>query len=413
MKIKISTLIFFWTALLLIGCTTEKAVKDIRVIDLENNVGKSKSINLSEIAESIDYIPLETTEESILGVILKSRLKLEDNIIVIQCVKRNALKVFQRDGKYIDSLNKVGNGPDEVMTINGFEISPEKEIFSLYGYQELVEYDKHGNVVRKIDPSKTKKYCENLSGFTKLTDNYYVFQATIHDSVRNSSYSIFVLDTLSEIVLKTLYPKEEVDFINSISITDNYSPGPNMFKYKNKVRVINGYDPYIISINKDLTIDTAYVINFGKYSRKKFPGGKSSVNFPCLELIPGIFESSSFLFMCFRTGSLPIKKYEILSRNGEKREIPLAYSIFDKRTGLFTFIEPCGLNEFGLIEDFEGGPAFWPLYISQDDYMVSIIEAHKFIQYAQNHKVSDKFKKIADSLKEDDNPVVVLVKLKK
>ena len=67
MKIKNSTLIFFWTALLLIGCTTEKPVKDIRVIDLENNIEKSRAVNLSEIAESVDYIPLETTPESIVG----------------------------------------------------------------------------------------------------------------------------------------------------------------------------------------------------------------------------------------------------------------------------------------------------------------------------------------------------------
>jgi len=45
--------------------------------------------------------------------------------------------------------------------------------------------------------------------------------------------------------------------------------------------------------------------------------------------------------------------------------------------------------------------------------MVAIIDAYKFIQHAQTHKVSEKFKKIADGLTEHDNPVVVLVKLKK
>jgi hypothetical protein len=44
--------------------------------------------------------------------------------------------------------------------------------------------------------------------------------------------------------------------------------------------------------------------------------------------------------------------------------------------------------------------------------MISFIDALDFIQHAQTHKVSDKFKKIADGLKETDNPVVVLVKLK-
>ena len=53
------------------------------------------------------------------------------------------------------------------------------------------------------------------------------------------------------------------------------------------------------------------------------------------------------------------------------------------------------------------------MYISEDDYMVNIIDACEFIDYVQSHKVSEKLKKIAEGLKETDNPVLVLVKLKK
>ncbi len=67
----------------------------------------------------------------------------------------------------------------------------------------------------------------------------------------------------------------------------------------------------------------------------------------------------------------------------------------------------------GFADDLEGGPAFWPNYISDDEYMVSFLSASEFIEHAQTHKVSAKFKKIADGLKETDNPVLVLVKLKK
>jgi len=51
----------------LFSCIQEEKTKDLRVIDLAGNVGKTSVVNLSEIAESIDYIPLETNDESLLA----------------------------------------------------------------------------------------------------------------------------------------------------------------------------------------------------------------------------------------------------------------------------------------------------------------------------------------------------------
>lgn len=87
-------------------------------------------------------------------------------------------------------------------------------------------------------------------------------------------------------------------------------------------------------------------------------------------------------------------------------------SLLNKKTGEFKFVDQPELNQFGFKDDFEGGPAFWPVYISEDDYMIAMIDAYKFIQHAQTNNVSDKFKKIAEGLKETDNPILVRVKLK-
>ncbi|MDP3452962.1 MAG: hypothetical protein Q8R90_08410 [Bacteroidales bacterium] len=116
-------------------------------------------------------------------------------------------------------------------------------------------------------------------------------------------------------------------------------------------------------------------------------------------------------------GSLPHKPRIKLQagkagERGETLEQPITASLFNKKTGQFQYVDQPEINQFGFVDDFEGGPAIWPDYISEDDFMVTIIDAYKFIQHAQTHKVSDKFKKIADGLKETDNPVVVLVKLK-
>ena len=55
---------------------------------------------------------------------------------------------------------------------------------------------------------------------------------------------------------------------------------------------------------------------------------------------------------------------------------------------------------------------FWPKYISSDDYLVSHYTAEEFIEYAENKDTPEKIKQIAAS-DENDNPVVVLAKLKR
>ncbi|MDD4639543.1 MAG: hypothetical protein PHT63_07300, partial [Bacteroidales bacterium] len=87
-------------------------------------------------------------------------------------------------------------------------------------------------------------------------------------------------------------------------------------------------------------------------------------------------------------------------------------ALFNKETEEFTFLDQPEIDQMGFVDDIEGGPAIWPKYVSADNYMVSYIPADEFIAHAESHKVSEKFKKIADGLKETDNYIFVNVKLK-
>jgi hypothetical protein len=225
-----------------------------------------------------------------------------------------------------------------------------------------------------------------------------------------------LFDSTSKVLTKIPYPKKEKEFVVDLALGYSTSSqiSPSLFKYKNCVRVINGANENIISINNDLQIDTVFRLNYGKYNVKNYPNSYNLQveDLPFFRIHDRVFESSSFLFMRFKTGKLPFKPWEYRTKYGNVVSSPISCSFFNKKTGRFTFIDPCDVNEFGLIDDFEGGPAFWPLYISQDDYMVNYIDALEFIEYAKNPKVSDKFRSIANSLKETDNLLLIRVKLK-
>jgi hypothetical protein len=91
------------------------------------------------------------------------------------------------------------------------------------------------------------------------------------------------------------------------------------------------------------------------------------------------------------------------------------YALFDKTTG-----EVSGLGEEGLINDIDGGISFFPQQIEDDGTMLMWLQAEDFKEKIlssdyeqQKAKYGDKFEKVhklASSLLDDDNPVLILVK---
>jgi len=76
----------------------------------------------------------------------------------------------------------------------------------------------------------------------------------------------------------------------------------------------------------------------------------------------------------------------------------------------------------GLINDLDGGPDIWLKTVKDDSTIASWIEAVKFREYV----ASDEFKnsdpryldkkeeldKLADSIQENDNPILIYIRLK-
>ena len=97
-------LIIILITITLFSCIQEEKTKDLRVIDLASNVGKTSVVNLSEIAESIDYIPLETNDESLLAPPLTNLNFVNGKLYIRQFMTE--IKIFNQDGSFIKIFNK-------------------------------------------------------------------------------------------------------------------------------------------------------------------------------------------------------------------------------------------------------------------------------------------------------------------
>ncbi len=96
----------------------------------------------------------------------------------------------------------------------------------------------------------------------------------------------------------------------------------------------------------------------------------------------------------------------------------VSYCIYDKKNARLTV-----LKDKGFVDDINGGPAFWPLSISDDNTLVNYEDAFTFLKKIKTDnsgaagenagKISKKLTEIGRSIDESSNPVLVIVRLKR
>ena len=383
--------------------------KDLRLIDVEGGVGKSRLVKLSEIAESIEYIPLETNSEAVVGKIFFDRIFYEKGFFYLMEQNRTII-IHDNDGKYFNKINKLGRGPQEYDAAFTVDIDLKTGNISVLASNKIIEYSLDGDF-KKVMNYKDNGFLSKhyITRFIK-SDLKYFLLSTIND---RSQHSGFLIDSTARLLLSVEYPGEDYEKVTTYSALLSIMY-PMIFRHKNAVRIKNGLNKYILTINEDNSIDTAYIFNFGKYAPDPLKRDHFRTHAPFIWNKFWNFESDQYLFMTFHTGSLSDKPAKMFRKGGVEGEYDYNFecSVFNKKTGEFQFILQPEINQLGFVEDFEGGPAVWPKYVSSDGYMITYMDAHEFKAHAETHEVSDKFKSIADNLKDTDNPVIVRVKLK-
>lgn len=99
----------------------------------------------SAFVDTIELIPLETTEENLIGEI--TRLIFNDGKYYIRSTNsmQNAkLFVFDENGKYLQKISKQGGGPEEYIEFKDFTMTNDNQVV-IADYQKLLYFDSDGN----------------------------------------------------------------------------------------------------------------------------------------------------------------------------------------------------------------------------------------------------------------------------
>jgi len=382
------------------SCSVKKSDKDTRIIDVAGVVGKGRIVNLSEIAKEIRYVPLETSDSSLVGNMYNflfeaGHIYVRDN--------EKSIKIFDSTGRYVRTINRCGRGPEEYADIFNFHVIPQNgniTILSVSG--TIMEYDMFGNFVSKVAKPDLKGY--HSVGSIKMAENLYV--ASVFKSGDVGEFCAIVYDSLSDVKLKIPNPDYHSGELSVNSSGWSVVKAPILLQFGNDIRMLHMdiQMDTVYSINAGMVLERPFVFDYGAYREPSGSRSDISDNSKFIMLIRMSGESADYLFLWFNFRGLAKEPLE----NGRGHVV----AIYDKNKSELILMNQPVKGKMGFKDDIEGGPVFWPRTVSTQEYLVAAHTAVAFMEFAEKSDCSGKIKDMAAGLNENDNPVIALVKLK-
>jgi len=357
---------------------------------------------MSEIVEEISYIPLETKPDCLLGDVNPGLDPpvFTDDYIFIQY--GSILFQFDGNGKFIRKVNSEGQGPEEC-SVRCFTVDEKSRLVCLFDNFTLSTkiFDFDGNFHSSFknpfleEPSTNIPWRMDIDGRGNLV---YIF-ANIRGDME---YKYVVTDKTGNF----LYKCPNYDLYNNerrVSLMI-LNPSP-LHSYDNFLYYDSRVNDTIFKINDDYSCSPAYII--------KLPGRvtlEENVKRGTREL--SSFDlSNRFFHESTRQDARSIYIYN--SVNGK-----FFLTLYDKQTGELTE----NINTT-LRNDYDGGMDIDMIpYMQNENIFVflfhpfemkeKLTEEHfKEVKVAYPAK-RDALKSMLDNLQDDDNPVLMIVKLK-
>jgi hypothetical protein len=134
---------------------------NIYTVDFDNTL-KEEKIYMSSLFKKVKPIPLETTDESLIGYIRNVQI-FDGKIFVLDKDFAKGVFVFDMDGKFIRKIGRIGQGPGEYVYLSDFTIDEiNRQIY-------LIDRDVNCIIIYDID---TGKYIKQIKIFENKYSNY-------------------------------------------------------------------------------------------------------------------------------------------------------------------------------------------------------------------------------------------------
>jgi hypothetical protein len=346
------------------------------------NFNQEQSIDPSNILE-MDFIKLETNENCLIDKTIRQVNSALGKLFVLTG-GNGKLLTFDSSGKFIASIGNTGNGPGEYMVLTSFSIDCHRNIISAVdmAQKKIINY----NLIDYGFISEQK--IEDFTCFEYLGNNKIVWQNVgVHGNY--AGWNFIVTDTNQKYIDK--YVK------NDLITGYHTAPLKNMYKHNDELITYTEYHPFVYRFRED-SIYPLYKLEFGKHK------------LPPLDYLERV-SSGNVNFL----------------RDLEQSNYVCSFSVFGANDIFIVYYSISNIYNIGVydnrnnriynytMEDFQK-----KLKISKIDNIsgvvnnsiAAVILPFHLLDREDNYPLTPKLQDLTTGLKEDDNPILFLFKLK-
>lgn len=381
---------------LCLGCDSPEkktaAGNSVPLLDFEAFMENERELNLSEIADTIEYLELKTPDDLIVSYI-QDIISVEDFWVIRS---REGVDKFTKDGVYVTSFGRRGQGPGDYNVVFGVDVDRNRREILISDHGKIIFYDYDGNFIRE------EKWGSHQSiGFSDSV--LWVGSPDVH-VYKNTLYA---LNSAGDTIRQLENPRYGKQSLNEGTWRSGSQYQKDFYRYDDKL-FFNGQQSNDTIYKLSGVAYTPYLIwDMGKYKLPpEYEAWYSWDDFRQHGVnywgIPSVCESDRYLFfICQRfwtVGEVPYEHHEDNFR----------YMLYDKETGE-------GFNIVGKIkDDISFGPGLWPEWVI-DGYGVSAIEWYTLSNRIEegNYEVSPAAQAQFENFDDGTNELLILYKLKR
>ncbi len=373
-----------------VSCSSSGSVEKVKVIEMAQALAANpQEIALSEVATSVEYIPLDMGGEFLPGYHFLEMAVDENSIYFFPKPNFSSSPIFRfsTDGKLLSHFKHVGRAENEWIIPMGVVLDKSNDQLIVNEERVVKFYTPQGEFIKSINL--------DLPDYAFFTNLIYVGGKVkfIKRANEGNNLHALELDNNGTIVSNNV-------LIDYSTFPEEYWTDPSV---KNSVEIISKssenylmldiFRDSIYSYKGTGSAEFAFVLDMGNLKdgnkRKVFIGGYC-------------YEAPKFLIL----QTVHSMKYFDNLQVSER----INYIFFDKQTGKTVKFAKDDENEAYFKNDIDGGMPFFPYHISGNK-MYQLVDAWRFIEQAESTG-SKAMQEVAAKLNEDSNPVVVVATLK-
>ncbi len=155
-------LILSFVLIMFYSCKKEKELptEEPPIVTVDPNIKDVIPVDL--FVDSVSFIPLETTDSSLIAKIAK--ILFFDDLMAIHDYKTSAILLFDTKGHYLRNIGRKGQGPGEYAFIAHLMSDlDKKQIIAYDSYQrKMIYYDLDGNFIKEITGFSNNKVVRDV-----------------------------------------------------------------------------------------------------------------------------------------------------------------------------------------------------------------------------------------------------------